>query len=307
MLASIDVGSNTVRMLIGSIEQGRLCPERYERAITRLGGGFIDGEGLAPASMERTLAALAEFAEILPRYPLKAVRMVGTAALRRAENRAEFVAQVARWTGLELEIIDGNREARLSARGVLAALDPRPAVTLIVDIGGGSTELVLVEGTQVRFRDSYPLGVVRLCEEQAGAAARRAAIDAVLDRFSAELAAAGQLELLRSAACELVGTAGTVTTLAAIDQQMEEYDWRKVNNYRLALETLSEQYALLKPLTVQQRERLPGLEAGRGDLIMPGIEVLLALARRFSRPQIRVSDFGLLEGILLELAAARID
>jgi len=307
MLASIDVGSNTIRMLLGRVEQGRLVPLRYERAVTRLGGDFRKGEGLAPQSMERTLIALQGFSEIIHNQPVRALRAVGTAALRRARNSSDFISLVAEKTGVALEVIDGQHEAHLSSLGVLEALDPRPDASLVIDIGGGSTELILLEGCQVRFRESYPLGVVRLCEESHSEAERMKVINAVVDRFKTSLQNEGLLDLIHSAGCEFVGTAGTVTTLAALDQQMVSYDWRKINNYILPLETLQQQYADLIPLTVAQREALPGLEAGRGDLIMPGIQILRSLVKEFSRPHIRVSDFGLLEGILINLSAASID
>lgn len=307
MLAAVDVGSNTVRMLLGRIEQGRLIPVRYGRAITRLGGNFNQEKGLASESTERTLVALTRFSKILQQSPPAAIRAVGTAALRRAVNSAGFIQKVSERTGFNLEVIDGQQEARLSALGVLEALDPRPEVSLVIDIGGGSTELILLENRQVRFRESYPLGVVRLCEETADETARDAAIADTLGQFKSALSQAGLLDLIQPAECELVGTAGTVTTLAAMDQRMKSYDWRKINNYILPLTSLEKQYAKLAQLTVTQREELPGLEAGRGDLIMPGIQILQALAKAFSRPHIRVSDFGLLEGVLLDLSNSSSD
>ncbi|PLX90520.1 MAG: exopolyphosphatase [Desulfuromonas sp.] len=307
MLASIDVGSNTVRMMCGRIEQGRLLPLLYEREITRLGGGFTDQRGLSPESIERTLLALERFAAILHQQQPSALRVVGTAALRRAVNRQDFVARVGQRTGLELEVIDGQQEARLSALGVLEALQPQPEAVLVIDIGGGSTELVLLERSRIRFRESYPLGVVRLCEEVCDRQQRKLQIDAVLDRFVVDLTRSNAAELLRAANCEFVGTAGTVTTLAAIDLKMARYDWRRINNHCLSRQILADQYALLEPLEIAQREQLPGLETGRGDLILPGIEILQALLTRFSHRHIRVSDFGLLEGLLLDLHAASID
>lgn len=307
MLASIDVGSNTVRMLLGRVERGHLIPLRYERAITRLGGDFIPGEGLAPASMERTLLALKNFSDILLETPPAAIRVAGTAALRRAENRQIFIDKVKDYTGLDLEVIDGQKEANYSASGVLEALDPKPHMSLVIDIGGGSTELVLLENKSVRFRESYPLGVVRLCEEHLHGSERIERIAEIIKRFEKDLLQAGQAHLITAEDCEFVGTAGTVTTLAALDQQMESYDWRKINNYILPLETLELQYEMLAPLSVTERESLPGLETGRGDLIMPGIEILTTLASGFSKHHIRVSDFGLLEGLLLDLSTSRID
>ncbi|PLX89569.1 MAG: exopolyphosphatase [Desulfuromonas sp.] len=304
MYASIDVGSNTVRMMIGNRERGRLVPHLYRRCITRLGGGLSSTEGLSEESMNRTLDALEGFALTIRESPVRAVRMVGTEALRRAINRTDFVERVARRTDLTLEIIPGPVEAELSAAGVLEALEPRPDVCLIIDIGGGSTELILVKQGAVQFRESYPLGVVRLCEEQPDAAGRTAAIGSVIGDFVQRLDCQGLKSLLMSGDCELVGTAGTVTTLAALDQQMVDYDWRRINNYRLSAATLHSQYRTLTPLSVAEREGLSGLEEGRGDLIMPGLEILLELTTISAHDAVRVSDFGLLEGVLLALVSS---
>jgi len=144
------------------------------------------------------------------------------------------------------------------------------------------------------------LGVVRLCEETTDDSERNAVIDDVLEQFKNSLIQRGLLAKVQSSDCEFIGTAGTVTTLAALDQRMESYDWSKINNHILSLATLEKQQTDLSTLTVSQREELPGLEAGRGDLIIPGIQILLSLTKGFSRPHIRVSDFGLLEGVLLD-------
>ncbi len=300
MLAAIDVGSNTLRMLIGRVAAGRVQPISYHRRTTRLGGGFKPGKGLAPESMERTLSALTSFSATLAEVSVKSVRVVGTAALRRAENRQNFISQIKSKTGLTLEIISGIEEARLSAAGVLAVIDPLPPISLIVDIGGGSSEFVLCQGQQVLFQQSYPLGVVRLCEESNGSEWRQLEIQQTLDRLWAELAGQGLSDLLP--ACQLIGTAGTVTTLAAMQMQMVDYDWRRINNQLLSADWLQVTRAELLPMPISQRERFPGLESGRADLIIPGLEILLALCQRLGCDQLKVADSGLLEGLLLDLA-----
>ncbi len=299
MLAAIDVGSNTVRMLLGDGVAGKLQPLQYFRQITRLGGNF-SAKGLAPQSMERTLSALRGFARILKQQPPDAVRLVGTAALRRACNRHEFIAQVARDTGLILEVIGGMEEAELSAAGVLSVIDPLPPTSLIVDIGGGSTEFILCRGNEILSQQSHPLGVVPLCEEFA-AGQRQQQIAEVLRRFSQEIDREGHGGVL-SDGCQLIGTAGTVTTLAAMQLRMTKYDWRIINNQRLDRAWLQETLDQLISLSLPERAALPGLEAGRADLIVPGLEILLAVSRLIAADECRVADSGLLEGLLLQLA-----
>ena len=164
MQAAIDVGTNTVRLLLGRVENGRVVPHLYHRVITRLGGGATLEKGLAPEAMERTLSALKEIAGIMSASGVSHCRGVGTEALRKAVNGKIFVERIRSRTGLSLEIIDGEEEARLSALGVLSELDPRPESCLIFDIGGGSTEFILWQRGDILFQKSYPLGVVSLCE-----------------------------------------------------------------------------------------------------------------------------------------------
>lgn len=302
MNAAIDVGSNTVRMLIGEVSvTGGMIPATYLRAITRLRGGFKPTQGLSSAAMERTLAALQEFAVELAGYDVGALAVAGTAALRQAPNGHAFVARVREKTGLAIEILSGEKEASLTASGVLAALDPTPETALIFDVGGGSTEFILVNNDRLCFRASYPLGVVSLCEETSEPDQQRTTILSHLDQLEADLARHGLLALVRSTGCSLVGTAGTVTTLAALQLRMEEYDWRRVNNLVLDAASLEAWHERLQLLSVTERERLPGLEQGRGDLILPGLEIVLALVERLHKAGLTVSDFGLLEGLLLSL------
>lgn len=302
MRAAIDVGSNTVRMLLASVAaDGILVPLHYSRKVTRLGGGFTR-ESLSSEGMERTLLALHQFAAELGAAKVEEVIAVGTAALRRAKNGKEFVARIRHETGLVVDVIDGEKEAYLAATGVLAALDPKPSHALIFDIGGGSTEFILVADGKHLFHRSYPLGVVSLCEGGGDASKQLRQIDNCLDALQRDLRTVGALDQVHDSRALLVGTAGTVTTLAALQLGMEDYDWRRVNNLVLTQRDLQNWANRLARLDVTERERLPGLEKGRGDLILPGVMIVLQLLRRFSRDRLTVSDFGLLEGLLLEHA-----
>ena len=299
MRASIDVGTNTVRLLLGEACDGKVVPDRYYRRITRLGGGFTSEKGLAPEAMERTLFALTEIGEILRASEVNTVRAVGTAALRDAVNSASFVEEIRSATRIPLEIINGVEEATLCARGVLSALHPRPDHCLIFDIGGGSTEFILSRGSEPIFQRSYPLGVVHLCEQVPSLNQQIIRIGQILDRFHTDLTAEGWEKT--AAVSTLVGTAGTVTTLAALQLEMTQYDWRRVNNLVLGIEDLERMAIRLTSLTPDERECLPGMEKGRGDLILPGIGIVLGILKHFGRSQVTVSDFGLLEGALLSL------
>lgn len=295
LCATVDVGSNTVRMLVGTCGAGRLQPYLYDRHITRLGGGFTPTTGLSAASMARTIVALKDFSDILKNNQAQCLRAVGTAALRRAANRQQFIDQVYRQTGIGIEIITGDEEARLTAIGVLSVISPRPDNAVIVDIGGGSTELICLLDGRVCAQQSYPLGVVRLAEEYPDRRQRQQAIDAVLMDFRSIV----QHRLLPSAPLVLIGTAGTMTTLAAMDLKLTHYDPEVINNHQLSMTWMHTLYHQLESLSVSEREQLPGMEQGRGDLILPGLQLATAIAQSMRVSHLKVADAGLLEGTFL--------
>ncbi len=307
MLASVDVGSNTLRLLIGEVVAGEVRPESYQRHICRLAGDFTVTEGLSAASRQRVLSALQDFAESCSLAGVERIRAVGTAAFRMAVNGPDFMRQIRQQTQLPLDIITGELEAEYMASGVLSALNPRPAQALLVDIGGGSTELVLVAGEQVLWAVSLPLGVVRLTEGYPDCDLRRHWISRQLESIKTELVQVCEEAGIRTDTLALVGTAGTVTTLAALDLQMAEYDWRRVNNYRMTAACIDAWQDTLRLLPPAQRETLPGMESGRGDLIMAGIEIIQELMTLLDAEDLWVSDFGLLEGLLLSLESSPIE
>jgi exopolyphosphatase/guanosine-5'-triphosphate,3'-diphosphate pyrophosphatase len=288
-------------LLIGSIEGGKVIPEFYERRICRLAGGFSVEEGLAPDAQKRTLAAFTQFADICRTHQVQKVRAVGTAAFRQAKNGEAFAETVRSTTRLPLEIISGDVEAETMTLGVLSALDPLPSNALIIDIGGGSTEFVLCKAGNVLWSRSVPLGVVHLIEGYGDTKIRQDVIAAVLSELSGEIKSVCMTNHLDTNSITLVGTAGTVTTLAALDQQMTDYDWKLINNYTMHLARLLYWQSLLAPLSVSEREAFPGMEAGRGDLILAGIEILLCLMQQLDCSSLTVSDFGILEGLLFSL------
>ncbi|PLX86129.1 MAG: exopolyphosphatase [Desulfuromonas sp.] len=298
MLAAIDVGTNTVRLLLGRVTSDGLVPVEHHRVITRLGGGYSPEGNLSREALDRTLQALAAFAGRANRAGVRWTRAVGTEALRQAPNGPAFCRRVKAETGLSLEIVDGAEEARLCARGILAGLSPKPVRCILFDVGGGSTEIMLRSGGELAYRRSYHVGAVQLTESFPGDSEQRIHIAAVLRRIGADLERAGWgAGALDGFA--LVGTAGTVTTLAALDLGLAEYDWRRVNNHFLITSGIRDTLGLLEGLPPEGREALAGMERGRGDLIVPGTRLVLGLMELFGRERLTVSDFGLLEGILL--------
>ena len=301
--AVIDVGSNTIRMVIGDCCDGLLVPQRYERDIVRLAGDFTSQSELAEASMERAFATLKSFRNILVKEKISTIRVIGTAALRRAANQQLFLDKLYTKTNFRLEVITGDEEAQLTARGALSVIKPAVDAAIIIDIGGGSTEFICAIDEQIYFQKSYPVGVVRLCEEFSSAAARHEAISQIVDDFFSQLEKLN----LNQFDYKYIGTAGTVTTLAALDLALVDYDAHKINNHQLSvcyLKILKEQLDLL---SVAEREKLAGMEEGRGDLILHGLDILLTILNKRQVLSLIVADAGLLEGAFLKLCTTNAD
>jgi exopolyphosphatase/guanosine-5'-triphosphate,3'-diphosphate pyrophosphatase len=297
--AVIDLGTNTARLLIGTVSNGTIVPQLLKRIIVRLGGGFSREEGLSAEAQQRALSALKEFAADIQRFSAAPIRTVATSAVRDAINGAAFCREVQRQTGITLEVIEGEEEGLLTLGGVLTSLACRKGNFFVFDVGGGSTEYTVARGEEPLFTRSLPLGVVRLTEGKGSVAAITDKIDRELGGLRDELAKKGVLPLLEDAT--LVGTAGTVTTLAAISLQMTDYDYHRVNNHVLTHAEVQRIYELLLPLSPAERLSVPGLEKGREDLIIAGTLLTLRTMELFSFPTLTVSDFGLLEGLLVKL------
>ena len=295
-VAAIDLGTNTARLLIASRAPYRQILLR--RCITRLGGGFTREGGLSPEAMERSLAALAGFAEEIWRHRVSRVRAVATSAVRDAANGKLFCERVRAETGIQLEVIDGHEEAVLTLAGVEGILEEKEGDLVVFDVGGGSTEYTLARDAAPLFSRSLPIGVVRLTEGKAGACEMEEKIGRELAILKGELKGEGMLD--RFSAATLIGTAGTATTLAAIQMGMVDYDYRLVNNFTLPRRDVERIFAQLLPLTPKQRlAEVVGLEPGREDLIIAGTLVVLQTMRIFGFPALTVSDSGLLEGLIL--------
>ena len=295
--AAIDLGTNTARLLIGCPDEtGIIKTVLLKRLVTRLGGGFSKETGLSEEAKMRTIAAMRDFAAAIKEHEVAKVRAVATSAVRDALNGRGFAAEVTAKTGIFLEVIDGKEEAMLTLHGVLSGLDNRSGDFFVFDVGGGSTEYTLAQGEAPRFTRSLPLGVVRLTEGKANFEAMVDKITRELNKLAAEIDSAGLRESMKNAT--LVGTAGTATTLAAIHLKMEEYDYRKVNNYCLSLADIRDILSMLLPMSIDERLTVPGLEKGREDLIIAGILITIKTMEMFGYNYLKVCDYGLLEGLI---------
>jgi exopolyphosphatase/guanosine-5'-triphosphate,3'-diphosphate pyrophosphatase len=300
-LATIDLGSNTVRYLLVEADGTRWRALDQDQRVTRLGQGLATAGRLGEAPMARTAAAVVEYVERARRLGAVAVQVVATSAVREAANGHDFVAGLERSSAARVRIVSGEDEARLIVRGVLASLHGLVPPLLVFDIGGGSTEFTLWRDGAVVAATSLRLGVVPLAERYrfpgpVDASRYRDLEGEVRDQLARELPPAiGGAE-----GGTLVGTAGTVTTLAALDLGLPAYDPERVHGHRLARNAVIAQLERLAALTVDGRAALPCLEPGRADLIVPGVAIVLATMDRLGVEALVVSDWSLREGLVDE-------
>lgn len=307
-IASIDIGTNTLRLLIGTVqEDGHIIDSQLMREITRLGGGF-DGKRLHPDSEERTLKALKTFSHVIREAGVEKIRASATSVVREAENGKEFIDEIKSLTGINVEIISGDIEATLTLKGVLSALNQKDRKALVFDIGGGSTEYIIAEDEKVISLKSLNMGAVSLTEKylnsdppSAGDLSHiRSAVDGFLLALKASLPELRHLG--KNSDSILVGTAGTITTLAALDQNLEIYDTRKINNYVLTKDAVDRLFKGLSGMTHEERVAIKALEEGRADLIIAGTIIVQRTMEEFDFNELIVSDYGLLEGLLIDEA-----
>jgi len=308
------MGTNTFRLLVAEVgPDGALRPIVARRAITRLGGAYTEERGIDMDAAHRAFAALDGFVEVLIEHGITDVAATATSVVRRAINRDWFASEVLRRTGIRVRVISGGEEARLSLLGVLSVTGGEHGKSLVIDIGGGSTEYIAALGASLAGAWSMEMGVVHLTERYLHSdppvAAELASMDSEIKSTLAvlrEQMVDGGVDPRHYCASEgvaLIGTAGTVTTLASIDLGLEVYDASKVNNYTLTRKRVGEIYARLAGLTLKEREGILSLEKGREDLIMAGCAITLLSMDGFGFDELVVSDAGLLEGIIIDRAS----
>lgn len=307
---AIDLGSLTVRLAVAELTgPGRFQVLGHYREVTGLGAGLAQGEALAPEDMARTFQALEGFVQVLRNQKVEASRVVATQALRQARNRDFFVQQVRDGLGLPVQILSPEEEARLSLQGVLSALAPEflAAPELVVfDVGGGSSEWALIrQGREAHFA-SLPLGVLTLSQARSlGDPPRPEAVAALHQEIEKRLGefCKQNLKPLLTKTPLLVGTAGAVTTLAALALEMRRYDAARVNNLILTRRQVEAITELLCRLPEWERARLPGMEPAKAGVMVAGALIIQTILEIFRQDNLVVIDAGLLEGVLGEMAA----
>jgi len=304
LLAGIDIGTLTCRLLIGRVSgDGRLAEVHSDRQILRLGEGVDRDHLLRPAAIARVVETLRDWRDVINRHQVDGQIAVATSAVRNARNREEFLGRVKQEVGFDIEIISGEEEARRTLLGIRSGLPAGVTTILGLDIGGGSTEFILDRPGHEPVMHSIEIGVVRLTE-------RLLTSDPpTTDQIqSARELVQKETEQIRTMLGDLqgvtfVGTAGSITTLAAMAQKLTTYEPIRIQNYRLSLETIRGLEREILSRTKAQRREMPGLEAGREDVVVAGTLILRGVMETLGFTEGLVSDVGLREGVLLDLAA----
>ena len=303
LLAGIDIGTLTCRLLIGRVsDDGRLTEVHSDRRILRLGEGVDRDHLLRPAAIARVVETLRDWRTVINSHHVDAQNAVATSAVRNARNREEFLGRVMQEVGFAVEVISGEEEARRTLLGIRSGLPAGVTNILGLDIGGGSTEFILDRPGRAPVMHSIEIGVVRLTERLLTSDPPTA------DQIqSARELIQKETEQIRTMFGELgaatfIGTAGSITTLAAMAQKLSTYEPVRIHNYKLSLDTIRELEREVLSKTIAQRREMPGLEAGREDVVVAGTLILRGAMETLGFSEGLVSDVGLREGILLDLA-----
>ena len=293
--AAIDCGSNSTRLLVGD---GGPRPVERLMTITRLAQGVDAARRLAPDAVERTLAVLRDYRAVMDRHGVERVRMAATSAVRDAENRDQFLDAAEAVVGVRPDLLAGDEEGRLSFAGATAGLDPAGGPYLVVDIGGGSTEFVVGSDAPVGVV-SVDVGCVRITERYLHSdppsplelSQAITVVHAHLRDVKRELPAAVE-------ARRLVGLAGTVTTMAAVEIGLPVYDRDRIHHFVLTREAAEDVFRTLATESRADRAHNPGLEEARADVIVGGAAILVAVMRHFGFDECLVSESDILDGLL---------
>ncbi|MFL5897652.1 MAG: Ppx/GppA family phosphatase [Solirubrobacterales bacterium] len=292
-VAVIDVGTNSTRLLVADVEDGGVSPLERRSTVTRLGRGVDLSGHLSAEAIEDVCAAIAGYVAILEELGAETIDAVATSAVRDADNGSAFIAELRERFALSARVLDGEEEARSTYLGATSEAPPTEP-TLVVDIGGGSTELIVGQGAEISFHDSLQAGVVRHTERH----------------ISGDPPTAGELEALAADVRGLIGAAvgtgvgaaagiavaGTPTSLASVELGLEPYDPSRVHGHVLALPSIQRMLSRLASVPLAERVEVPGMHPDRAPTIVAGVVILVEVLRAFGLEKIAVSEHDILYG-----------
>jgi exopolyphosphatase/guanosine-5'-triphosphate,3'-diphosphate pyrophosphatase len=310
--AVIDVGTNSIKLLVADISGGEVRPVHEESRQTRLGKGFYDTHQLQPEAVAHTAAVVWEFAEIAREKNADTLRVIATSAARDAVNPGDLTTAIQRASDLKVEIISGAREAELVFQGVCTDAELAGQHLLLLDVGGGSTEFILGHGAQKHFAQSFPLGTVRLLEKFPHSdpptrgefnACRKWIGDFLKNEVRPRLEPALRREIKPGSGTDgiqLVGTGGTTSILARMENKLDRFDRERIESTILSREQVTTHRKRLWSLPLAERKEIPGLPRLRADVILTGVIIYEAVMEEFEFKQLRVSTRGLRFAAVME-------
>lgn len=298
-VAVIDIGTNSTRLLVADVVDGRVTPIERRSTVTRLGRGVDLSGRLAAEAIEAACAAIDPYVATLRELEVEAVDAVATSAVRDAENGSAFIAELRERFALSARVLDGDEEARLTYMG--ATSEHLPEVpTLVLDIGGGSTEMVVGKGREAAWHSSLQAGVVRHTERHLVADPPRAV---ELEALAADLRGLIETATVDAPRAEAgIAVAGTPTSLAAIELELDPYDPKRVHGHVLKLKSIQRMLSRLAAVPLAERREIRGLHADRAPTIVAGVVILVETMRAFELDQITVSEHDILYGAAIAIA-----
>jgi len=309
-LASIDIGTNSTRLLIADHQKNKFIPLERKMKITRLGKGLEQKGIILDDSAERTLDTVLGYSDLIKSHNVERYRAVGTSALRKASNSDWFISYIYKISGIKIDIISGEEEAGLSFCGAVKEIDLKSSFfkkkqsgsVLVVDIGGGSSEFILGDDScNLKLIESIDIGCVSLTEKFIGVAIPdKDSLDSMHSYIEDSLEKViEKINSLRP--ISIIGVAGTITALAAIDLGLKKYDRDRIHRHILSLKGVEEIYKKLCSLSLKSRKEVTGLDPKRADIIIGGTEILLTILKLIKNRYIMASEKDILDGIIYSL------
>jgi len=298
-LAVIDVGSNSVKFYVcRRMKDGSIQTLIDKSSISRLGEGLMETGRIHEASLERNARAVSEFAAEARENGVEKIVGVGTMALRSAENGHDFVSRVRELSGVEIKMISGDEEARLSYLAALSGMALPEGELAVFDTGGGSTEFIFGEGTKIRRRFSVNLGALRITEKYfRDDPVREGSVEKALREIDREFSRAG----VTGNPTAIIGIGGAVTSLGAVKHQMEQYRPALLQGTALGKADIEAQIAAYRTKTIAQRRQMPGLQPKRADIILAGACIVGSIVTRLNKDALTISVRGLRHGLAWEI------
>jgi exopolyphosphatase/guanosine-5'-triphosphate,3'-diphosphate pyrophosphatase len=303
-VAVIDIGTNSTRLLVADVEDRQVEEVDRRTRVTRLGSGVELSGNLATEAIEAVCEVLAEYVAVYRKLGATKIDAIATSAVRDATNGHAFIAELRERFALDARILTGEEEALLTSRGATAE-DPPAQPVVVIDIGGGSTELIVGTGTEVAFHTSIQAGVVRhterhLVSDPPTPTELEALANDILALLTDALGASPDVQVESG-----IAVAGTPTSLAAIDLHLDPYDPRRVHGHRMSLDSIQHMLSQLASLPLAERREVVGLDPDRAPTIVAGVVILIEAMRAFGLTEIEASEHDILHGAALQAARPR--